>query len=123
MIRVVDSGSPGVLEVEASGKLTAADYTDVLAPALDAAAKDGGKIRVVLVFGADFDGLEAGAVWQDLRMGVRDWSAWERIALVTDHTWMRDGLRMFAWAVPGEAKAFELAQRDDAVAWAAASGA
>jgi hypothetical protein len=120
MIRVVDSGSPGVLEVEASGKLTATDYTDVLAPALDAAAEDGGRIRVVLVFGAEFDGLEAGAVWQDLRMGVRDWSAWERIALVTDHGWMRDGLRMFAWAVPGDVKAFELAERADAVAWAAA---
>ena len=37
--------------------------------------------------------MEAGAAWQDLTMGVREWSAWERIALVTDHAWMRDGLR------------------------------
>jgi SpoIIAA-like len=122
MIRIVDGSPAGVLVVEASGRLTPADYAEVLEPALDAAAKDGGRIRVVVVFPGDFDGLEVGAVWQDLKMGVRDWSAWERIALVTDHAWMRDGLRMFAWAVPGEVKAFELAQRADAVAWAADDG-
>jgi hypothetical protein len=47
---------------------------------------------VLLDFSGEFHGMDAGAVWQDVRMGVRDWNAWERIALVTDHTWMRDGL-------------------------------
>jgi hypothetical protein len=78
-------------------------------------------IRIVLMFTGEFDGLEPGAVWQDLKTGIRDWSAWERIALVTDHAWMRDGLRMFAWAVPGEVKAYPVSERDDAVAWAAAA--
>ena len=94
----------------------------MLAPALAAATEGGGKIRIVLVFAGEFDGMEAGAVWQDFRTGIRDWSAWERIALVTDHAWMRDGLQMFAWAVPGEVKAFRMAEKDDAVAWAAAPG-
>jgi hypothetical protein len=120
MITVLDDMPAGVLGFEATGKLTAGDYTDVLAPALEAAAA-AGAIRVVLVFPADFDGLAAGAVWQDLRLGVRDWSAWERIALVTDVRWMRDGLRMFAWAVPGEVKDFSTAERAQAVAWAAAT--
>nr|WP_275423577.1 STAS/SEC14 domain-containing protein [Planobispora takensis] len=74
---------------------------------------------MVIVFRAKFEGMEPGAAWQDLRMGVRDWNAWERIALVTDHAWMKDGLQLFAWAMPGEVKSFELAQQDDAVAWAA----
>jgi hypothetical protein len=91
----------------------------VLGPALDAAIKEGGKIRIVLVFAGDFEGLEPGAVWQDIAMGIRDWNAWERIAVVTDHAWLKDAIRMFAWAVPGEAKVFGAAERDDAVAWAA----
>ena len=53
-------------------------------------------------------------------MGIREWSAWERIALVTDHAWMRDGLTMFAWAVPGEVRAFGGAERAAAVDWLAA---
>ena len=100
-------------------KLTASDYSEVLAPALEAVSASGGKIRVVLVFPEGFGGMEAGALWQDLKVGIRDWNAWERIALVTDIGWMRDGLRMFAWAVPGETRAFDLDERDQAVTWAA----
>src|SRR5689334_19581678 len=45
MIRVLDGLPAGVLGFEASGKLTADDYTQVLAPALEAAAR-AGKIRI-----------------------------------------------------------------------------
>ena len=81
------------------------------------ASGDGRKLRVLLDFAGEFDGMEAGAAWQDLTMGVREWSAWERIALVTDHAWMRDGLRLFAWAVPGAVRAFPAAERAAAVDW------
>lgn len=117
MITVMDGLPEGVLGFSASGTLTADDYTEVLAPALAAATAGGGRIRILLDFAGEFDGIAGAAVWQDLRMGVREWSAWERIALVTDHEWMRDGLTMFAWAVPGEVRAFPRAERDAAVDW------
>ena len=69
MIRVVDGLPEGVLGFRASGKLTAHDYTDVLAPALEAASAGGGRIRVLLDFTGEFDGMEGGAVWQDMRDG------------------------------------------------------
>jgi hypothetical protein len=116
MIRILDGLPDGVIGFEASGKLTTEDFTQVLAPAVEGAARSG-KIRILLDFGGDFDALEAGALWQDLKMGVRDWNAWERIALVTDHAWMRDGLNLFSWAVPGEAKAFPAAEREEAIRW------
>lgn len=119
MITVLTGLPDGVLGFEASGRLTADDYTTVLAPALAAATAQGGRIRVLLDFTGEFDGIEGGAVWQDMRMGVREWSAWERIALVTDHAWMRDGLSMFAWAVPGDVRGFTRAERDSAVDWLA----
>jgi hypothetical protein len=121
MIRVLDGMPEDVLGLEASGKLTAEDYTDVLRPALSAMAAKGDKIRIVLVFTGEFDGMEAGAVWQDIKTGVQDWNAWERIALVTDKGWVKDGLQLFAWAVPGEVKVFGPAGLESAVAWAAAS--
>lgn len=120
MITVMTGLPEGVLGFEANGKLTAADYTGVLEPALAAASAEGGKIRVLLNFGGEFEGMEPGAAWQDLRVGVREWSDWERIALVTDHAWMRDGLTMFAWAVPGEVRAFAGEERDAAIDWLAA---
>jgi len=64
-------------------------------------------------------GMEHGAVWQDLRLGVRDWSGWERLALVTDHDWMRSALHALGWMVPGQVRAYPLAEREQAIAWAA----
>ena len=60
MIRVVDGLPEGVLGFRASGKLTAQDYTDVLAPALAAASAGDGSIRVLLDFTGEFDGMERG---------------------------------------------------------------
>lgn len=115
MITTIEGLPEGVVGFEATGALTAADYVDVIEPAV-AAAAGGGSIRFVLVVADDFR-MDAGAMWQDLRTGVKDWGSWERLACVTDHAWMRDGLAMFAWAIPGEAKAFPLAERDAAIAW------
>jgi hypothetical protein len=43
-----------------------------------------------------------------------------RIALVTDIDWMRQLTGLFGWMTPGELKHFPLAERDAAIAWAAA---
>jgi hypothetical protein len=75
---------------------------------------------VVLVF-PDFAGYSTGAAWQDLKMGVEHLTKWKRIALVTDVDWMTHLVQVFGWMSPGEVKHFPLADRDAAIAWAAAS--
>jgi len=107
----------GVIGFESTGKLHAEDYRDVLLPAVERAAADGA-VRVVIVVD-DFDGLSAGALWQDLKMGVEHLRAWKRIALVTDIEWMTNMTAMFGWMTPGEVEHFPLAQRADAIAWVA----
>ncbi len=108
----------GVIGFDVSGKLETEDYRDVLLPALKAAAA-AGEVRVVIVF-PKFEGFAAGALWQDLKMGVEHWGAWKRIALVTDIEWMVHGTQWFGWMTPGEVKHFPLAERAEAIAWAAA---
>jgi hypothetical protein len=107
----------GVIGFEASGKLQAEDYCDVLLPAVERAAS-AGDVRIVIVI-PEFEGLTAGALWQDLKMGVEKWGAWKRIALVTDIEWMRHMTSMFGWMTPGEVRQFSLADRDAAARWAA----
>jgi hypothetical protein len=108
---------PGVIGFEASGKLRSEDYRDILLPALQRASADG-EVRIVIVI-PKFEGFSGGALWQDLRMGVEHWSAWKRIALVTDIDWMAHGTEWFGWMTPGEVKHFPLADRSAAVEWAA----
>jgi hypothetical protein len=119
MLKAMTGLPPGVLGFQADGELHADDYRKVLLPAVEAVLQRGEKVCIVLVF-ERFDGLSGGALWQDLRMGVEHLTGWKRIALVTDIDWMRDLAALFGWMTPGELKHFPLAERDAAVAWAAA---
>ena len=107
----------GVIGFEASGKLQAEDYRDVLLPAIERAAARG-DVRMVIVIG-EFDGLSSGALWEDLKMGIQHFGAWKRTALVTDIDWMGHMAAMFGWMTPGELKHFPLSERAAAVAWTA----
>ena len=118
MIKELDGMPAGVIGFEATGMLRAEDYRDVVLPALERAAA-GGEVRFVVVI-PEFRGMSGGAVWQDLRVGVEHFRAWKRIALVTDIDWMTQMTALFGWMTPGEVRVFRLAQRDEAIAWAAA---
>lgn len=119
MLETIAGLPPGVLGFEAKGELRAEDYRDVLLPAVDAVIERGEKVRIVLVF-ERFAGMSAGALWQDLKMGVEHLTHWKRIALVTDIGWMKNLTGLFGWMTPGELRHFSLAERDAAIAWAAA---
>ncbi len=112
----------GVLGFEAVGRLEASDYENVLMPAVREICDRGGGIRIVLVF-ERFDGVSAGAAWDDMKLGVEHLTRWERIALVTDLDWMVTVTSLFGWMTPGgEFKRFPLAERTAAIAWAAETG-
>lgn len=112
----------GVIGLRGSGKLTKEDYTDVLEPALKE-AMDSGEARVVFVL-ADFDGLELGATFEDIKTGLGvelgNRKTWRRLALVTDVDWVARAMRMFAWAMPGELGVYEsLDDLEKAKTWVA----
>jgi SpoIIAA-like len=107
----------GVIGFEASGKLHAEEYRDVLLPTIERAASSG-DIRLVIVV-LSFDGMSGGAIWEDLKMGVEHLRAWRRIALVTDVSWMTQIASLFGWMTPGEFRHFPLAERDAAISRAA----
>jgi hypothetical protein len=107
----------GIIGFEASGKLAAGDFRDVILPALERATESG-DVRFLIVY-RQFEGMSGGAVWEDLKIGVEHLRAWKRIALVTDIEWMRHLTDLFGWMTPGQLKVFPLAERDDAVTWLA----
>lgn len=115
MITELDGLPAGVIGFEASGKIAAEDYRDVVLPAVEQAAKSG-EVRFVIVM-RDFDGMSGGAVWQDLKVGISHIHGWKRIALVTDIGWMIHATNLFGWMTPGETKTFSLAEKDEAIRW------
>ena len=109
----------GVVGFTAVGKMHSDDYEQVLIPVIEQQLATGEKVRVVLVF-PTFDGMSAGAEWDDLKMGVEHLTRWKRIALVTDIEWMVHVTHLFGWMTPGDFRCFPLSERDAAIAWAAA---
>jgi hypothetical protein len=115
MIAKLEEMPAGVIGFEASGKLAAEDYRDVVLPALEEAAKTG-DVRFLIVM-RSFDGMAGGALWQDLKVGFEHLRAWKRIALVTDIGWATNATNLFGWMTPGETRTFSLDQQDEAVQW------
>lgn len=122
MIERIEDMPEGTIGLRAAGKLTKSDYTDVLEPALREGVESG-ELRLLLVL-ADFDGLEASAIPEDFKTGMRAWfrdhSTWKRFALVTDVEWVAKAMHMFAWLTPGEVLIRDLDGLDDAKRWVGA---
>ncbi len=123
MIRLLRDMPPGVVGLEAVDDVEREDYENVILPAIDAAIAEHGKVRLVYVLGPEFDDYEGGAVWEDLKLGVRHPASFARIAVVTDARWAGPAIRLFSVLWPGQARAFPLAELASATAWAAADDA
>jgi hypothetical protein len=115
MISQLEGLPAGVIGFEATGKIAAEDYRDVVLPALKQAAQSG-DVRFLIVM-RKFDGISGGAIWQDLKMGIEHLHAWKRIALVIDVDWISHLTDLFGWMTPGETKTFALEQREQAIHW------
>ena len=118
MIEPLTDLPDGVLGFEVVGEVHADDYTSTLIPALEAAA-DAGEVNLVFVLGDRYDGYSAGAAWQDTKLGAKRHMHWHRTALVSDVGWISHIATTLGFMVPGDFKAFPLADKDAAIAWAA----
>jgi hypothetical protein len=85
MIEKLPESSGNVLGYRIRGKLTEADYRDVLVPEMEKAMKEHPKIRVVWVM-ETFEGWTVGGAWEDLLLGLK-FTAVEKMATVIDESW------------------------------------
>jgi hypothetical protein len=117
MIEILKDYPENVLAVEGVGRVTAEDYRNVLIPeALNRMAKHE-HVRLYCELGERFDGLTAGAAWEDMKLGVSRWKAFGRLAVVTDTTWIKDAVRLFAPFFHHPVRTFPTSQREAARDW------
>jgi hypothetical protein len=120
VINPIDGLPNNVIAFEANGKVSATDYESILLPAVETATEGNNKARLLLVFGADFDGYEIEAAFDDAKMGMHHWGDFERIAFVSDHGAYRTAIKAFGFLIPGRVNVFSWAELDDAKAWVVA---
>lgn len=120
MIKILEGFSEIVVAASAHGRITREDYDAVLIPRIEATAMKHRKIRCYYELGADFAGMDPGAVWEDLRAGVEYWTRWERVAVVTDVTWIADLVKVFRFLMPGQIRVFPTSEKEAARHWVTA---
>ncbi|MGP8232286.1 MAG: STAS/SEC14 domain-containing protein [Methylovirgula sp.] len=119
MIEIIKGFPDSVVGFIARGHVTSQDYTDVLIPAVETALHRHGRIRCYYELGPDFTGFDAGALWEDARIGFEHLSQWERVAVVTDTDWIRLSVKAFRFLLPDMVRIFSTSQAAEARAWIA----
>jgi len=107
------------MSFKAVGKLTHRDYETII-PMIDAALAgvEGAHVKV-LVDATELKGWELRAAWDDLKLGLKHGTEFERIAMVSDNRWLEAAAKVGAWFVAGEFKAFTAKEGgfDEALEW------
>jgi len=72
MFKVIEGLPTDVLGVEATGKVTHADYVHTLIPNAESIMARG-PLKLIFLIGTEFTGFELEALWDDATFGLRHW--------------------------------------------------
>lgn len=117
MIEALHGFPDNVLAFVCHGQVTRQDYDTVLIPAVAKALGENDKVRLYYETAADFAGIDAGAVWEDAKVGFSHMLRWERFAVVTDIDWIKHTMKLFSFLMPGEMKVFSTDEAAQAREW------
>ena len=109
-----DSGTK-LLEVKASGKLSAEDYDD-FEPAVASLIESAGKIDILFVM-HDFHGWELGAVWEDIKFATKHCKDIGKIAMVGESSWEKWMASICKPFTMSSIKYFDAGEEDSARQW------
>jgi hypothetical protein len=113
-VEVIEDMPQGVVHLRLSkGKLTTADFEDVIEPAI----AGGGEHVRMLVDVEKLPGVELRALSEDIKVGWRHRKEFDRIATVGDSDTVRVLSTAFSPLVPGKVRGFKAEERDEAIAW------
>jgi hypothetical protein len=117
MIKLLDGFPEGTVAVACEGHVTREDYEKILIPRINEALARHDKVRIYYEVGPSFSGIDVGAVWDDTKVGLGHLARWERMALVTDVSWIRLAVGAFRFLMPGRLRVFDTAQAAEARSW------
>jgi hypothetical protein len=122
MVERIEGLPQGVRGVRVWGSLSREEYDETILPELQEAVREDPEIRYLLQVGPDFDGISAGALFEDAKEGARlllEHPHWRRTAVVTEEQAILRAISLFGWLTPGDVKSFRLDEREAAAAWVA----
>ena len=120
MIEVMQDVPANVIGFWANGKVEKADYDQVIIPELDKHVSKNGQINFLFLLKTDIGNFSLGAFFSDLKAGLKNFTKWHRMAIVTDQKGVETLSDLSSFALPGESKGFEIAELEEAKNWVSA---
>jgi stage II sporulation SpoAA-like protein len=117
MLRRMTDMPDGTIGFEAVGEVEDDDWEAAVEPVLRREIAAGGKVRLLYLHGPQAREVEGDAVHADIGFRARHAGAFERVAVVTDESWMRPALSVLSFLMPGKARAFAVHDLPAAKAW------
>lgn len=105
-VAVLDGLPDDVVGLDAEGVIEARDYDEVIAPLIERKLKEFDRVKLLYRVGRRFERYTPGAIWSDTRIGLKHFTRFSKIALVSDVPWIRHAVRLFAPMIPAEVHVF-----------------
>lgn len=122
MLRQISDMPAGALGFEAVDTFDDDDFEDTVEPVLRREIAAGRSIRMLYLLGPSLRSYEGDALAEELKFAARHAAWYERVAVVSDQDWLGPALRVLSALVPGQLRAFPVAQLPQAKTWVASTG-
>lgn len=107
MLTMIEGLPDHVIGIRINDRLRAEDYERQLIPLVNDKLARHRKLDFLCCIDGEWKGMEAGAVWQDLRLGLGRIGHWARMAIVSDIKWLENAIKLFRVFSPGELRHFD----------------
>ena len=119
MLQLINDLPANVVGIDAKGTVTKEELENILIPAIDDLIARTGKIHYLLVLHTDLKNWDWSAWVSDAKIGLKYFTRWAKIAVVTDNNAVSTFTAAFSGLVPGDAKAFRMSELEEAKKWVA----
>jgi hypothetical protein len=119
MIQLMEDVPDYVAGFTASGEVTKADYEKILIPRVEEVYNEHGHIHFLFELKTDVGNFSAAAWWKDLTIGLKRFSKWKKMAIVSDQHAVSAVSSAISPLLPGQTKGFDLAELENAKSWVA----
>ncbi len=119
MITVIPDTPDHVAAFKASGEVTKEDFENLVLPHVEAKVNVFDELNYLLLLNTDVDNFTFGAWIQDVLLGLKNLTKWNRIAIVTDQKGVQNFTDIFSVLMPGEVKSYPCSDLANALFWCA----
>ena len=117
MIEVIEGFPAYVTAFRATGNITSDDYHKIINPLVKSVAAASKKINYMLVLNTALKNYTVGAWIQDGLLGLRHFSKWNKLAIVTERNGIKKFTNTFGIFIPCPTKGFKMEEISEAKQW------